>query len=134
MTLKLIEEQLPVNQQIGCQILHKFLEKGKRSEQSLFHIILPASSSCHDNETLPNKSYGTVKNSYTPYSPDLTPANIFLFPTVKATLNDRRYKEVKRLENGITTTLNAVLFNPSHDCFVQLPKPYKVCCCQERLL
>jgi histone-lysine N-methyltransferase SETMAR len=41
-----------------------------------------------------------------PYSPDLTPADYFLFPKVKSHLKGRLFDSISHIQNAVTSTLN----------------------------
>jgi hypothetical protein len=41
--------------------------------------------------------YGVMEISHPPYHPDLAPADLFLFPTVKTALKGKRFQDMKTL-------------------------------------
>jgi hypothetical protein len=43
-----------------------------------------------------------------PYSPDLAPADIFLFPRVKTALKGCRFESIQAIQAAVTTALNEV--------------------------
>jgi transposase len=43
-----------------------------------------------------------------PYSPDLAPANFFLFPKLKFTLKGRRFESIEEIEENSLTELSAI--------------------------
>jgi histone-lysine N-methyltransferase SETMAR len=64
--------------------------------------------------------HGVVEISHPPYSPDLAPADLFLFPTVKTALKGKRFQEVEDIKKNVTAELNAVLFEAFANCFQKL--------------
>jgi hypothetical protein len=80
----------------------------------------------HENtpfySTLVVKTYlakhGAVEIGHPPYSPDLAPADVFLFPTVKTALKGKRFQDVEDIKKDVTAQTNgsfAVLKNPLND-------------------
>jgi hypothetical protein len=51
--------------------------------------------------------HGAVETSHPPYSPDFAPADFFLFPTVKTSLEGKRFQDVEDKKN-VMAELNAV--------------------------
>jgi hypothetical protein len=49
-----------------------------------------------------------VEISHPSYSPDLAPAEFFLFPTVKTALKGKRFQDVEDIKKNVTAELNAV--------------------------
>jgi histone-lysine N-methyltransferase SETMAR len=49
-----------------------------------------------------------VDISHPPYSPDLAPADLFLFPTVKTALKGNRFQDVEDIKKKVTAELNSV--------------------------
>lgn len=60
-----------------------------------------------------------VDVSHSPYSPDLMPANIFVFRKLKTTFNGRRFQNVKVVMKTVTAELNTFSLHTSDDRFVQ---------------
>jgi histone-lysine N-methyltransferase SETMAR len=51
--------------------------------------------------------HGVVEIRHSPYSPDLAPADFFLFPTVKTALKGKRFQDVEK-----SIEPNAILWRP----------------------
>jgi hypothetical protein len=68
--------------------------------------------------------HGVVEIRHPPYSPDLTPADLFLFPTVKTALKGKRFQDVEDIKKNVTAELNAVLLGAFAGCF---QKPFERC-------
>jgi hypothetical protein len=73
---------------------------------------------------------GVVENSHPPFSPDLAPADFFLFLKVKTALKGRRLQGGKGLKMNVIVGLVAVVLDALSDCFFV----EDVCCSQGRLL
>jgi transposase len=57
------------------------------------------------------------------YSPDLTPADFFLFPKLKSTLKGRRFESTEEIEENLLTELRAIPKKKSfQDCFQNCKK------------
>jgi len=52
-----------------------------------------------------------------PYSPDLAPADFFLFPKFKSTLKVRRFQTVEEIEENLIQDLRAIPQNTFQDTF-----------------
>jgi hypothetical protein len=52
---------------------------------------------------------GIVEIRHPPYSPDLAPADIFLFLTVKTALKRTRFQDAEVIKKNVTAELNAAL-------------------------
>jgi hypothetical protein len=60
---------------------------------------------------------GVVEISYPPYSPDLAPADFFLFLTVTTALEGKRFQDVEDIKKNVTAELNAVSLEAFTDSF-----------------
>ena len=52
-----------------------------------------------------------------PYSPDLSPADFFLFPKLKSSLKGRRFQAVEEIEENLIMDLRAIPQNTFQDAF-----------------
>jgi len=52
-----------------------------------------------------------------PYSPDLAPADFFLFPQLKSSLKGRRFQPIEEIEENWTWDHHAILQNKFQDAF-----------------
>ena len=52
-----------------------------------------------------------------PYSPDLAPADFFLFPKLKSTLKGRRFQTVEKIKENSLQDLRAIPQNTFQDAF-----------------
>jgi hypothetical protein len=64
--------------------------------------------------------HGAVEISHPPYSPDLAPADFFLYPTVKTALKIKRCQDVEDIKRNVTAELKAVPLETFADCFQKL--------------
>jgi histone-lysine N-methyltransferase SETMAR len=64
--------------------------------------------------------HSVVEIRHPPYSPDLTPADFFLFPTVKTALEGKRFQDVEDIKKNLMAELNAVPLEALADCFQAL--------------
>lgn len=64
---------------------------------------------------------------HTPYSPDLTPADVPLVHKVKATPKGRRYQDAESIKKNVTAELNTFSLTTFNDWFYQLLGIYVKC-------
>jgi hypothetical protein len=66
--------------------------------------------------------HGVMEISYPSCSPDLEPADFFLFPRVKTALKGKRFQDVEDIMKSLKAELNAVPLEASADCFSKIFK------------
>jgi len=54
-----------------------------------------------------------------PYSPDLAPANFFLFPKLKTTLKGRRFQTITEIQQNAIRELRAITESAFQEAFKQ---------------
>jgi len=62
-----------------------------------------------------------------PYSPDLAPADFFLFLKLKSSLKGRRFQKVEAIEEKSIWGLHAILQNTFQDAFQNWKKRWEQC-------
>ena len=62
-----------------------------------------------------------------PYSPDLAPADFFLFHCLKATVKDARFADVNATKDRVTTVLRSIPQEVLADCFRKLYERCQTC-------
>jgi len=62
-----------------------------------------------------------------PYSPDLTPAEFFLFPKLKSSLKDRRFQTVEEIEESSIRDFRAIPQNTFQDAVQDWKKRLERC-------
>jgi len=62
-----------------------------------------------------------------PYSPDLAPADFFLFPKLKITLKGRRFQSLEEIQENSIRELRAVTESAFQEAFQQLKKRWERC-------
>jgi len=71
--------------------------------------------------------YQTSVVPHPPYSPDLAPANLFLFPKLKITLKGRRFQTVAEIQENAKRELRAITESAFQEAFQQWKKGWKRC-------
>jgi transposase len=61
------------------------------------------------------------------YSPDLAPADFFLFPTLKITLKGRRFYTIEEIKENLLRDLKAILKQAFQDYFEKWKKRWERC-------
>jgi transposase len=62
-----------------------------------------------------------------PYSPDLAPADFFLFQKLKSTLKGQRFQSVQEIKENSLEDLRAIPKNAFQDCFRKWKKRWERC-------
>jgi len=62
-----------------------------------------------------------------PYSPDLAPADFFLFPKLKTTLKGRRFQTIEKIQENALRELRAITESAFQEAFQQLKKHWERC-------
>ena len=69
----------------------------------------------------------TIVAPQTLYSPDLAPADFFLFPKLKSTLKGRRIQTVEEIKENSLQNLRAIPQNTFQDAFQNWKKRWELC-------
>ena len=64
---------------------------------------------------------------YPPYSPDLAPADFFLFPKLKATLKVRRFQTIEEIQVNVIRELRAITKSAFQEAFQPWKKRWEWC-------
>jgi len=91
----------------------------------LHHDNAPANASLLIREFLTKHEMTVVPQP--PYSPDLAPADFFLFPQLKSSLKGRRFQTIKEIEENWTRDLCAIPQNKFQDAFQNWKKRLERC-------
>jgi len=91
----------------------------------LHHDNAPAHASFLIRSYLAKHQTSVVPNP--PYSPDLTPADFFLFPKLKTTLKGRRFQTIEEIQENATRELRAITENAFQEAFQQWKKRSERC-------
>jgi transposase len=62
-----------------------------------------------------------------PYSPDLAPAEFFLFPTLKSTLKGRRFESTEAIKTNSLAHLCSIPKTAFQECFRTMKKRWQQC-------
>jgi len=62
-----------------------------------------------------------------PYSPDLAPADFFLFPKLKTTSKGRRFQTVKEIQENAVRELRSITESAFQEAFQQWKKRWELC-------
>jgi transposase len=91
----------------------------------LHHDNAPPHASLPIREFLAKQE--TIVVPQPPYSPDLAPADFFLFPTLKSTLKGRRCQTVEEIKENSLQDLRAIPQNTFQDAFQNWEKRWERC-------
>lgn len=62
-----------------------------------------------------------------PYSPDLSPCDLFLFPKIKSALKGKRFEDIPAIKGNTTEQLKLVPKALFHKCFQQWQQHWEKC-------
>jgi histone-lysine N-methyltransferase SETMAR len=121
-----IPEGRTVNKELYVEILRRLRDaiRRKRPEKwaannwVLLHDNAPAHRSLLVGNYLAKNNVTTLEHP--PYSPDLAPADFFLFPRLKSSLKGKRFADVEDVRENATKVLKDIQENEFHKCFEQL--------------
>ena len=71
--------------------------------------------------------YQTSAVTHPPYSPDLAPADFFLFPKLKTTLKRRRFQTIEEIQENSIRKLRAITENVFQEAFQQWKRRWERC-------
>jgi transposase len=91
----------------------------------LHHDNAPAHASVLNRSYPANHQISVVPHP--PYSPDLAPADFFLFPKLKTTLKGRRFQAIEEIQENATRELCAITESAFQEAFQQWKKRWERC-------
>ena len=91
----------------------------------LRHENAPAGASLLIREFLKKHEMTVVPQP--PYSPDLAPADLFLFPKLKSSLKGHRFQTVEEIEENSIRDLRAIPPNTFQDAFQNWKRRWERC-------
>jgi len=91
----------------------------------LHHDNAPADASLLIHEFLTKHETSVVPQPL--YSPDLAPADFFLFPKLKSSLTGRGFQTVEEIEENSLRDLRTILQNTFQDAFQNWTKRWERC-------
>ncbi|GFW47179.1 uncharacterized protein TNCV_56321 [Trichonephila clavipes] len=59
----------------------------------------------------------TIQVAYSPYSPDMSPPEFFLFPKIKTTLIGHRFQDIETIKQNSTQQLQVIPKSEIQKCF-----------------
>jgi len=119
------EFYLNVLKRLRAAVRRKRPEAWTNNTWMLHHDNAPAHASLLIREFL--KKYETTVVPQPPYSPDLAPADFFLFPKLKSSLQGRRFQTVEEIEQNSIRDLRAIPQNTFQDAFQNWKKRWERC-------
>ena len=114
-----------VNQEFYLGVLKRLRERVRRTRPELWrsgewlihHDNAPAHTALRIRQFL--TSQGMTLVPHPPYSPDLAPADFFLFPQMKRDLKGRRFDTLEDVIAASTRALNSIQVEEFQRCFEQ---------------
>jgi len=106
---------LNVLKRLRVAVRRKRPEAWTNNTRMLHHDNAPAHASLLIREFL--TIHETTVVPQPPYSPDLAPADFFLFPQLKSSLKGRRFQTIEEIEENWTRDLSAFPQNKFQDAF-----------------
>lgn len=122
-----------VNKEFYVQVLRRLREDVRRKRPELWknkswvlhHDNAPSHSSLLVSQFLAGNEIAVLPHP--PYSPDLAPADFFLFPKLKTTLKGRRFQSVDEIQQNSQRQLRTISQNEFQGAFQQWQKRWERC-------
>src|SRR5215469_3884082 len=122
-----------VNKEFYLKVMKRLREAVRRKSPEawtnktwmLYHDNAPAHASLLIREFLAKQETIVVPQS--PYSPDLAPADFFVFPKLKSTLKGRQFQTVEEIKENSLQDLRAIPQNTFQDAFQNWKKRWERC-------
>ena len=122
-----------VNKQIYREVLARLRDALRRKRPDLWenqtrmlhHDNAPAHASLLIRSYLAKRQTSIVPHPL--YSPDLAPADSFLFPKLKTTLIGRRFQTVEEIQENAIGELRAITESAFQEAFLQWEKRWERC-------
>jgi len=122
-----------VNKQLYREVLARLRDAVRRKRSELWenpawmlhHDNAPAHASLLIHSYL--AKYQTSVVPHPPYSPDLAPADFFLFPKLKTTLKGRRFQTIQEVQENAIRELRAITESALQEAFQQRKKSWERC-------
>jgi alpha-L-fucosidase len=120
-----------VNKELYQEVLARLMDAVRKKKPELWvnqiwvlhHDNAPAHASLLIRSYLAKHQTSVV--SHPAYSPDLAPADFFLFPKLKATLKGSRFQTVEEIKENAIRELRAIAESAFQEAFLQWKKRWK---------
>src|SRR5215475_1605402 len=119
------EYYLEVMQRLHEAVKKKRPDAWRENRWMLQHDNAPAHSSFVVRDFL--AKHATTVLPQPPYSPDLAPADFFLFPKLKSTLKGRRFESIEAIKTNSLAHLRSIPKTAFRKCFRTLKKRWQRC-------
>ena len=106
---------LKVMKRLGEAMRRKWPEAWTNKTWILHHNNAPSHASLLIREFLAKQDTFVVPQP--PYSPDLTPADFFVFPKLKSTIKGRRFQTIEKIKENSLQDLHTIPQNTFQDAF-----------------
>ena len=110
---------------LKAAVRRKRPEAWTNKTRMLHHDNAPPHASLLIREFLAKQE--TIVVPQPPYSPDLAPADFFLFPKLKSTLKGRRFQTVEEIKENSLQDLRGIPQNTFQDAFQNWKKRWERC-------
>ena len=122
-----------VNKEFYCDVLRRLRENIRRKRPNLWHaknwILHDDNAPCH--RALLVREFLAKNNTpslpHPPYSPDLAPADFFLFPKMKLRLKGRRFGTIAEIQDESQRVLNQLTREDFQTAFQEWQKRWTRC-------
>ena len=115
-----------VNKEYYVEVLREFRKKFRQKRAALFKSAqwhfhqdnAPVHNSILVTDYLTKMGIKTVPQP--PYSPDLAPCDVWLFPKLKEKLRDCRYETIEEMKEAVTKVIDTLTQEDFHGAFQRL--------------
>jgi len=131
------KEFVPVGQTVNSasyeEVLKRLLQRihhlrpayHRTGQWILLHDNAPAHCAIRVHQFLAQRGVPVV--DHPPYSPELTPADFFLFPRLKSLMKGARFADVVTIQERVTAVLRSIPTEAFADSFQKLYERYQKC-------
>jgi transposase len=122
-----------VNKEYYLEVMQRLLEAVRKKRPDAWRenrwMLQHDNASAHSSFLVRDflAKHATTVLPQPPYSPDLTPADFFLFPKLKSTLKGRRFESIEAIKTNSLAHLRSIPKTAFQECFRTLKKRWQRC-------
>ncbi|GFU63214.1 putative transposase [Trichonephila clavipes] len=120
-----------VNQHFYREVLERLRKRVMRVRQNIKNswVLHHDNAPCHTATSVASKNIPVAPQP--PYSPDLGPCDLFLFPKLKNPLKGHHFGTLENIQTAVTDQLKAIPISEFHQCYEEWKKRLQRCVASE---
>jgi histone-lysine N-methyltransferase SETMAR len=130
---KFLPQGRTVNKEYYLEVMQSLCEAARKKRPDAWreNRWIPQHDNAPLHSSLPVRDFfaehATTVLPHPPYSPDLAPADFFLFPKLKSTLKGRRFESIDAIKTNSLAHLCSIHKTAFQECFRTLQKRWQQC-------